>query len=231
MPTDRLLRILAMLNEPTDNQGSAWRLCEVAAQATVVTAAGVMLMSGDLPRGSGCVSGELSQLVEDLQFTLGEGPCIDAYRQDQPVLEPDLEGGGARRWVAFAPPAAAAGVLAVFGFPLRVGAVRLGALNLCSDQLGPLTDDQHADALVMADLIARTLLAAQADAPSGVVAAGLEDGSDFRYVVHQASGMVSAQLDISLAEALIRLRAHAFGNDRSLAKVAEDVVERRLRFD
>ena len=156
MPSDRLLRILTLLSEPTGTHRSARRLCEVAAQATAVTSAGVMLMSGDLPRGSGCTSGELSQLVEELQFTLGEGPCIDAIREDRPVLEPDLAGSGTRRWVTFAPPAVAAGVLAVFGFPLRVGAVRLGALNLCIDHLGPLTDAQHADALVTADVIART---------------------------------------------------------------------------
>ena len=132
--------------------------------------------------------------------------------------------------MAFAPPAVTAGVLAVFGFPLRVGAVRLGALNLCCDHLGPLTDDQHADALVMADVAARTLLATQAQAAPGTLAAELEEGSDFRYVVHQASGMVSVQLQISIAEALIRLRGYAFGNDRPLTEVAEDVVARRLRF-
>jgi hypothetical protein len=56
-------------------------------------------------------------------------------------------------------------------------------------------------------------------------------GADFHYVVHQASGMVAAQLEVSVAQALIRLRAYAFGNDRPLTEVAKDVVARRLRFD
>jgi hypothetical protein len=56
-------------------------------------------------------------------------------------------------------------------------------------------------------------------------------GADFHYVVHQASGMVAAQLDISIVHALIRLRAYAFGNDRAHTQVAKDVVARRLRFD
>ena len=60
-----------------------------------------------------------------------------------------------------------AGVRAVFGFPLRVGAVRLGALNLYRDQPGPLADEQHADALVLADVAAELILMLQAHAPPG----------------------------------------------------------------
>ena len=67
----------------------------------------------------------------------------------------------------------------------------------------------------------------QANAPPGQLAVELEEGADFQYVVHQASGMVAAQLDISVGEALMRLRAYAFGNDRRLTDVAEDVVARR----
>jgi len=112
-----------------------------------------------------------------------------------------------------------------------VGAVRLGALNLYRDQPGPLTDDEHADALVMADLVAQAILVSQAKAPPGKLAAELEAGGDFQYVVHQAAGMVSVQLGVSVAQAVIRLRAYAFGNDRLLADVAKDVVARTVRFD
>ena len=137
----------------------------------------------------------------------------------------------ARRVAAFAGPALDAGVRAVFGFPLHVGAVRFGALGLYCDRPGPLTVEQHADALVAADVATHAVLALQANAPSGQLAAELEAGSDFNYVVHQASGMVSAQLDVSVGQALIRLRAYAFGNERRLADVARDVVARTLRFD
>jgi hypothetical protein len=77
---------------------------------------------------------------------------------------------------------------------------------------------------------ARAVLAIQADAPAGELAAELEATGDFRLVVHQASGMVSVQLDISIAEALVRLRAYAFANGRPLTDVARDVVNRTLRF-
>jgi len=203
----------------------------VCAEVTGVSGAGIMLMAGDVPRGSVCTTDDVSALVEHLQFELGEGPSVDACHQDRPVLEPDLAEPAAPRWLAFAGPALDAGVRAIFGFPMRVGVVRLGALNLYCDRPGPLTDEQHADALAVADIAAQAVVAMQANAEPGRLAQELEAGGDFQYVVHQASGMVAAQLDTSVGQALIRLRAYAFGNDRSLTGVAEDVVGRRLRFD
>ncbi len=196
-----------------------------------MSGAGIMLMSGDVPLGSVCTTNTVSALIEQLQYALGEGPCVDAYTGDRPVLEPDLARPAAPRWLAFTGPALEAGVRAVFGFPLQAGAVRLGALNLYCERPGALTADQHADALVMADVAAQAVLVLQAGAPPGRLAAELEAGADFHYVVHQAAGMVAAQLGVSVGQALVRLRAYAFGNDRPLRLVAEDVVARTLRFD
>jgi len=227
---NRLARILAEFSARGGTESSA-RLCEVSADVIGMTGAGIMLMSGDTQRGSVCSSNDVSALIEDLQYTLGEGPCIDAYRHDRPVLEPDLANPATPRWLAFTPPAVAAGAEAIFGFPVQVGTIRLGALNLYRDQPGALSDDQHADALVMASVAARAVLAAQAKAPPAELAAELEAGGNFRFVVHQASGMVAAQLGIGVGEALVRLRAYAFANDRMLSDVAEDVVARRLRLE
>jgi hypothetical protein len=195
-----------------------------------MTGAGVMLMSGDVPQGSLCTTNEISTLIEELQYTLGEGPSVDAYQQDRVVLEPDLADPPSPRWLAFTPRAVAAGARAVFAFPLRVGTARLGALNLYRAQPGPLTDDQHADGLVMADVAAHWVLDMQAGACPGAVAEELERSADFHFSVHNAAGMVAVQLGVSLTEALVRLRAYAFGNDRVLRDVAQDVVARRLRF-
>jgi hypothetical protein len=144
------------------------------------------------------------------------------------VGEPDLADPVTRRWVAFAPPVLQAGVRAVFGFPLRVGGVRLGALDLYRDRPGPLSGEQHADALVLASMAARWVLEAQAGAASGAVPAVLE-AADFHFVVHNAAGIVSVQEGISVTDALIRLRAYAFSHDRLLTDVAQDVVDRKLR--
>jgi len=228
MAGDRLGRILAALSAGGDGSAAA-RLCEVCPGIVGVNGAGVMLMSGDVPRGSLCTTDGVSYLIEELQYALGEGPCVDAYRQDKVVAEPDLADPAIPRWFAFSPPALGAGVRAVFGFPLRVGAVRLGALDLYRDSPGPLSGDQHADALVVAEVAARWVLEAQAGAPPGAIARELEIGADFHYIVHNAAGMVSVQQGVSVAEALIRLRAFAFSHDRLLGDVARDVVARTLR--
>jgi hypothetical protein len=228
MAGDRLHRVLAALSAGEDGW-SPTRLCRACPPIVGVNGAGVMLMSGDIPRGSLCTTDEVSQLIEELQYTLGEGPCVDAYQQGKVVAEPDLAEPMTRRWPAFTPPAVRAGVRAVFGFPLRAGTVRLGALNLYRDWPGSLSGEQHADALVVADVAARWVLEAQAGAPPGTVAGELEAGADFHFAVHNAAGMISVQEGISVTEALIRLRAFAFSSDRPLAEVADDVIARRLR--
>lgn len=228
MAGDRLHRILGAVFIGEDGWSSA-RLCGACPGIVGVTGAGVMLMSGEIPRGSLCTTDQVSELIEELQYTLGEGPCVDAHQKGNVVAEPDLADPVARRWPAFTPPAVQAGVRAVFGFPLRTGTVRLGALNLYRNLPGPLTGEQHADALVVADVAARWVLEAQAGAPSGIVAEELEAGADFHFAVHNAAGIVSVQKGISVTEALIRLRAFAFSSDRLLADVAQDVIGHRLR--
>ena len=90
--------------------------------------------------------------------------------------------------------------------------------------------DQHADAVVAARVAARSIISMQADAAPGALAARLEVSGNFRFVVHQAAGRVAAQLQIPVAEALLRLRARAYSTGRPVSDVADDVVARRLRF-
>jgi hypothetical protein len=231
MPSARVLRILTQLKDSSELPAEPERLCQVSAQIVGASGAGIMLAPGDSQGGTICSSNEVSTLIEELQLTLGEGPCIDAMRHARPVLEPDLAAPAVDRWPAFAPPAAAAGARAIFGFPLQVGAVCVGALNLYRDVPGGLDGDQHADALVMAGVAARSVLTMQSAAVDGTLASVIEAGSQVRFVVHQASGMVAAQLNVSLSEALIRLRAYAFAHDRLVTVVARDVVARLIRFD
>jgi hypothetical protein len=227
---DRLDRILGQLRAGSHGPTSA-RLCEVAADVTRMSGAGIMLVAGDVSRGSLCKSNPVSGLIEDLQYTLGEGPCIDAYRTGVAVLEPDLASPAVPRWPGFTPPAVEAGAGAVFGFPVRIGAVRLGALNLYCDRPGPLSEDQYGTALVMADVTARAILTMQATTPEGELSAEFEEGADLQVVVHQATGMVAVQLGVKVSEALIRLRARAFATNEQIATVAAAVVAREARFD
>lgn len=190
-----------------------------------------MLLVADSNEGSLCSSDEVMTLIEELQYSLGEGPCLDAFDRGAVVLEPDLANPAVTRWPAFSPPAVDAGARAVFAFPISVGAIRLGALDLYQDRPGALDDGQHTRALALAELIATWVLDRQGAAAPGSLAPSLETGADFHFVVHNAAGMISAQLGIGIAEALVRLRAHAFGQDRLVSEVARDVVERRIRFE
>jgi len=227
MPDDRLIRILARLSTA---DGAANQLCVVCADVTEMSGAGIMLLQDGSPRGSVCTTDEVSRSIEELQYMLGEGPCIDAHRQHAPIVEPDLAHPSTARWTEFARSAVDAGARAVFGFPVSIGDVHLGALNLYRDRPGPLTSDQHADALVVADVAARAIITMQAAAEPGELGPELEASGNFRFVVHQAAGMVSVQLGVPVAEALVRLRARAFSTGRSVTDVADDVVARRVRF-
>ena len=207
------------------------RLCETCVEVLDVSGAGIMLMGDGEHRGTLGVSNAVMSVVEDLQFTLGEGPCIDAHQSSHPVLEPDLGNPAINRWPAFAGPAVKAGVRAVFGFPLGTGAANIGALDLYLDHPGDLRTEQLSDAAEMAELISNTVLALQADAVQGGLPGELEDAVHHHAVVHQASGMVSAQLAISVAEAFVRIRAEAYAVNRPVNDVARDIVERRYRLD
>jgi hypothetical protein len=228
---DRIRRIWAELSVGGEGAPSSARLCEASADILGATGAGIMLISGDVPRGSLCTTDGVSTLIEELQYGLGEGPCVEAYQTDRVVLEPDLADPATPRWPGFTPPALEAGARAVFAFPLRLGAVRLGALNVYRDRPAPLSDDQHTNGLVMADVITQWVLDMQSGAPAGAVADKVELSADFHYGLHNAAGMVSVQLDVSVTEALVRLRAYAFAHERPLSAVAEDVIARKFHIE
>jgi hypothetical protein len=157
--------------------------------------------------------------LEDAQFELGQGPSVDAGTSGVLVAVPDLGPAGAR-WPMFALAAARLGVGAIFAFPLRIGAIRLGTLTAYRVEPGPLAVATVADAAALANAVTGLLLR-----PAGEPGDG-----EHRARVHQASGMISIQLGVPVAEALLRLRAHAYRHARPITDVADDVVARRLRF-
>jgi hypothetical protein len=191
----------------------------------------LVLMSG---RESGTMlagAGRHASTVTGLQMELGEGPCLQAHASGVPVFLPDLAADGTSRWPAFAAAALAAGVHAEFSLPLTVGRGGIGTLDLCRDRPGMLSGEHLADALVTAD-IARDVVLYRQYTPGDTSLSELLDtsGAD-RIVVHQATGMIAAQLDENMSNALARLRAAAFASGRPVHDIAQDVVERRVRFD
>lgn len=228
MTHSRLRRVQGLLAaQPPELPGPD--LCVLAARVVDVDGAGILLRGG-AHQGLLCSSNPLASRVDGLCAALGEGPAMDASRQGVFALEPDLARPEQVRWPIFAPSALTAGVGAIFSFPLRVGSVLVGAMTLYNRRPGSLSDDQHGDALLMATIALHLVLQNQAGARPGDLADGLSAGAGDAEV-HQASGMISAQLGVGVAEALVRLRARAYADDRPVLDVARDVVHRRLRLD
>jgi GAF domain-containing protein/ANTAR domain-containing protein len=208
------------------------RICELSVELLGMTGAGISLVTESGNQGIICATDDVSSRIEDLQLTLGEGPCVDAVSSGAPVLVPDLGEAGdlvVERWPTFLREAEGAGVRAVFALPLRIGAIMVGALDLYRDQPGGLVGGQLPGALMAADAAAHALLYLDRDRDDSF-RDDVEARSSYRMQVHQATGMVQVQLGVSTEEAFLMLRARAFADGRSLADTATDVVARSLRF-
>jgi hypothetical protein len=186
---------------------------------------GLVLRTGIGPAITVAVTGGPVALVEELQFTLGEGPSVDAVRTGRPVLQPDLARTGPARWPAFCAGAVEEGIAAVFALPLLIGRVRLGSLDLCRDHSGGLADAEFAEALSFADVATTVLLHLQTEGPGGPVAL-LEDRAE----VHQATGIISVQAGVGLVQALALLRARAYAAELPVTAVAQDVLSGAVTF-
>lgn len=212
---------------------SAGDACEAATTLAGADGGWLSVMSDPSRRALVHATGPRAAELEELQFTLGEGPGTDAFRSGSPVLVADLgEQGFRERWPGFAVAGVTAGATAIFAFPLVQGAIRVGVLGLYRKTPGPLSPEALADVLVGADVALMLLLNARAGMDGDGSSVRLSSGwSDDHAQVYQATGMVSAQRGVGLEEALAVLRAHAFAQDQTLDAIAAAVVARRLRLD
>jgi hypothetical protein len=215
---------------------AADRLCVACLPLLGVDAAAISLIDEGESRGTFGASDAAARLLDSLQFTAGEGPCLEAAHTMTPVLVPDLHAQDEPRWPAFKDAAERAGVRAVFAVPIRVGKIGLGALDLFRSVAGPLSTAQLSDALMVADAAAQILLDL-VDESSTLTGRGdplaqwAQVASLSRVEVYRATGMIMAQLDLSPAAALVRLRAYAFANELTASEVAQLVTSRSLRME
>jgi hypothetical protein len=231
MGASRLVEIFALMARHERESLHGVSLCSVAAEVTELSGAGITLTSAADEKTKWCSSNRVAQELMDLEFMLGEGPGDEATRSGIANDEMDLLSPKRSRWMLYAPEAAATGARAVFGFPVRIGSIRFGALSLFRDEPGPLTDAQSSDAYLMASVIGRAILAMQAGAPEGSLAGELEGQSSFNFAAHQAAGMLAVQASLSVRDALVALRAHAFATKTSASVLAERVVRRQVSID
>lgn len=211
-------------------------LCSQFVEALPVSGAAVSVFGSSVPETAVCASDDLAARLDELQFDLGEGPRWEAARSRTPVLVPDARTGDFPLWPVFAMQLLETDAHALFVFPLTIGALDIGVVELYRSTPGALTANHRAVASVLAtktawnlvDQLLRINREAQESSPQPHFP---EDPSHLsRREIHQATGMVLVQANTTATDALLLLRAHAFAENRSVRDIASDVVARRLDF-
>ena len=220
--------LAALIGGSEDELPSLTTVCRSASKLLRMSGASVVLIGEGMFPSVASAYG-VSVTVQDLELTLGEGPAVDAYAGGTPILVDDLR-HATSRWPQFTRAAADTGICSVYALPLQLGAIKLGVLVLYREVPGALEGEELSSALLVANLVTNQVIDMQAGAVAESLAWGLEV-DDYRAVVHQATGMISAQLDCAIGEALVRLRGRAFAIDRTIDEVATDVVTGDLRFE
>jgi GAF domain-containing protein len=213
---------------------AALAVCRACVTWLPMTGASITVMDGAQGQESVCSTGAGAARIDELQFSLGEGPCVQAFTTGRAVLVTDISAPDEARWPMFAAAASETGARGMYVFPLQAGASRLGVLDCYRDRPGPLDDRELAGALLAADAAMWALLD-HLDVRVGTNGQGRSNGYDGSALahaeVHQATGMLMAQADTTAPAALSALRAAAFLEDRGIAEVAADVVTRRRRLE
>lgn len=223
--------LLGMVRDGTGDRELAGRICRACVSGLDIDGAAMSLLTASVSRETLWATDPTAELLEDLQFTLNEGACMEAAATGNPVFVADLHHATeTARWPIFAAAVAEQTlVAALFALPLQWGAINLGVIDMYRVTPGGLTDAQRRDALAAVDTAALMLLGLRTD-PGDGTGGWLDQSMGHRAEVHQATGMVLAQLHINPTDALARLRAHAFVSGRLLIDIARDVVDRRLVF-
>ena len=206
-------------------------LCANFLDALPVTGAAVSVFGGAVPETAVCATDELAARLDELQFDLGEGPRWEAARTRVPVLEPRVREGAHPLWPVFFSALLDTEVEALYVFPLILGTLDVGIVELYSTTSKALDRTDRAKALVLANQTAWTLLDRLLRIKESTASATTTEASPLsRREIHQATGMVLVQMNVTPTDALLLLRGHAFAHGKTVRTVAGEVVARQLQF-
>lgn len=208
-----------------DAGGGLNAVCAACVRVLPVRRAAIVLEERDAGMQPWCASDEFAERVERAQATAGEGPAVTAVADGMPVVVTDLS-ADCEHWPGFAEALSGTPLSgSLFAVPLRLGAIRLGAVDLYRESVGRPGPRLVSAALHIADLVTASLVLATGDD-----ARQWAQPLSSRWI-HQAAGMTSAQLGIEIPDAYARLRGYAFTHGLSLVEVARRVVERSIRIE
>ena len=217
-----LARLAGSVATGPRDQPLAVRLCVACVEILGADGGAITLASTRPERLTVSTSNGTSARIEDLQDVLGEGPGQVAYREGRAVVA-RIDGAQGGPFPMFTELAGnIAGPLTVWAIPMHPGGATIGVVTLY--RAGGQLSESLDDAQFLADAVGAALLD---DTTTGTLP--FAAWSD-RARVHQATGMVVAQLAIAPDDALAILRAHAFAENATLDEIARAVVDRQLNF-
>jgi ANTAR domain len=224
---ERFASAAAALSSALERNSS---LCAPFLGALPIDGAGISTLGAPFGSGTVCASDSVVAHLDEVQMDLGEGPCWQAQATRHPVLTSSIRDASPDDWPVFAEAIRDCEVGALYAFPLIIGPLSIGAVDLYSGRTGKLTDEQVADASDLAAIAARQVLrrALSAREPFARDVASEADAEYSRRIVDQATGMVLAQLGVPATDALLILRGHAFAHGRSVREIAAEIVDRKL---
>jgi GAF domain-containing protein len=198
----------------------------VARCAALLTAdtAGVLLETADGKLRLAAALSDEMRVIEELEMTLGQGPCLEAYRAGEQVIVEDLE-TSQERWPEITPKLLALGMRAACAFPLRLRGDRIGALNLYRAAPGRFHDDDISLGQAFADVAAIGILQERKFAAAQERAEQLQHALDSRVLIEQAKGVIAERHGVTPQEAFERLRSYARSRNLKLHEVGRQVTE------
>lgn len=202
------------------------RLCRACSDVLGVSGTGLTLMAGT-STGPLCATSDEVGALEEVQYTAGEGPCREAFSSRRTVSAPRLDDAAFARWPSFVEAARRYGIGGVFAYPMTSKGQQVGVMTLYQRNPGDLSAQQHEDSVAIAEVLTETVLSLQREAGPGELGPGLDGAGLYRAEIHQAVGMLAVQLRIPIADAIVRLRAHALAIDVPLSQLAVDIVAGR----
>jgi len=190
-----------------------------------IDAAGLMLADQRGALHATAASAENARLLELFELQTDAGPCLDAFRTGEPVVNADLH-ANEHKWPRFAEAAEAAGYVSVHALPLRLRSTVIGALNLFCSQLDSLSDADIRTGQALADVATIGILAQRNLHQAELLTTQLQTALNSRVIIEQAKGVLAERHRITVDEGFALLRDYSRSNNRLLSDVARDVAVR-----
>ena len=192
------------------------------------TAAGILLADENGELEVIASTSEASRLVEMMQLSAEEGPCIESFHSGRRVSVPDIE-DSKPEWWQFRGSALRQGFHSMDALPLRLRDTTIGTLNLMRESPGEAPEEAVAAAQAFADVATIGILHERTLRESAVLTEQLQAALNSRIVIEQAKGVVSHTRGVTIDEAFALIRQYARSHNTGLSVVAAGIVNRTLR--